>query len=160
MGKWSEQIIATLDNKLSDTKQRDIRFYRVEEFKRNIERVGSFSASCSTCNNEKKNISAIIEKIDEAIDVPGNSRREYDRLISRLAAHMQKSHGFFTPYHFSYLYSFLGIVAGLLLGYLLMKLNPAHGGAMLSAGFVAGLIAGYFSGAAKDRKIRSSKKLM
>ncbi len=160
MEKWSEQTIETLDNKLIDTKQRDIRFYRVEEFKRNIGRVELFSENCSTCTHEKKNISAIVEKIDEAIDVPGNSRREYDRLISRLATHMQKSHGFFTPYHFSYLYSFLGMVSGLLLGYLLMKLFPAHSGAMLSAGFVAGLLAGYFAGAAKDRKIRSSRKLM
>jgi len=160
MNKWSEQKISLLDEKLKNTKQRDIRFYRIEEFKRNIERVGDFSEHCSFCEKEKSNISEIMEKMEEAIHVPGKARREYDRLISRLASHMQKEHGFYTPYHFSYLYSFFGMVAGLLLGYLLMKTIPAHGNALVSAGFVAGLATGYFWGNSKDKKVRSSKKLM
>ena len=160
MEEWSKQIIALLDEKTKNVKQRDIRFYRVEEFKRNIKRVGEFSNSCPYCEKEKLDIAAIVEKMDEAIDVPGKTRREYDRAISRLSGHMQKNHGLFTPYYFTYLFSFFGMVAGILSGYILMRLFPAHDWAMLSAGFVAGLMTGYFWGNAKDKIIRHSKKLM
>lgn len=160
MEEWSKQIISQLDENLEGVKRRDIRFYRVDELKRNIERVGSFSKSCPYCEKEKLNISEITKKINEAIQVPGKSRREYDRLISRLASHMQKAHGFFSPYYFTYLFSFFGMVAGLLAGYLLLRLFPEYNLAMLSAGFVAGLITGYTWGSKRDNKIRSLKKLM
>ena len=160
MEEWSKQTISQLDEKTKNVKQRDIRFYRVEEFKRNIERVGEFSTSCPYCEKEKINIAAIVDKMDVAIEVPGKTRREYDRAISRLSGHMKKNHGFFTPYYFSYLFSFFGMVAGLLVGYILMRFFPDHDWAMLSAGFVAGLFTGYIWGTKKDNKIRHSKMLM
>lgn len=160
MEEWSKQTISQLDEKTKNIKQRDIRFYRVDEFKRNIERVGDFSKNCPYCEKEKISIAAIVGKTNEAIEIPGKTRREYDRAISRLSGHMQKHHGFFAPYYYTYLFSFFGMVAGLLLGYLLMKLFPLHGFAMLSAGFVAGLLTGYFTGNARDKKIRASKKIM
>lgn len=149
-----------LDEKLQGIKQRDLRFFRIEEFKRNIKRVGTFSESCSVCEKEKLNITEIGRKIDEAIKVPGQSRREYDRAISRLSSHMQKVHGFFPPFYYAYLFSFFGMVAGLLLGYLLMKIFPDLSWIMLTTGFVAGLLAGYVWGNKKDAIIRSQKKLM
>lgn len=160
MEGWAEKTIAILDKKTEGTKQRDLRFYRVDELKRNIRRAGDFSTNCSFCKKEKKNIDDMVKKADEAIHVPGQSRRKYDRLIGRLASHMQKEHGFFTPYYFSYLFSFFGMVIGLLAGYFLMKLFPAHDWALLSAGFIAGLATGYFLGTRKDYKIRSAGKLM
>lgn len=160
MEAWSQQTITKLDEKTKNIKRRDIRFYRVEEFKRNIERVGDFSKNCPHCEKEKIVIAAVVEKMDEAIEVPGKNRRKYDRAISRLSGHMQKNHGYFTPYYFTYLFSFFGIIAGILMGYILMLLFPAHDWTMLSAGVVAGLISGYAWGASKDSKIRYSKKLM
>lgn len=160
MEEWSKHTISELNEKTKNIKRRDLRFYRVDEFKRNIERVGEFSGTCPYCDKEKINIAAIVDKMNEAIEIPGKSRREYDRAISRLSGHMQKHHGFYAPYYYTYLFSFFGMVAGLLLGYLLMKLFPAYNYAMLSAGFVAGLITGYFWGGNKDSKIRSSKKIM
>jgi hypothetical protein len=160
MGDWSKQVNLRLDEKLTGLKQRDLRFFRIEEFKRNIERVDRFSKNCPACEKEKLNISGIVAKIDEAIQVPGKSRREYDRIISRLSTHMQKVHGFFPPFYFTYLLSFFGMVAGLLLGYLLMIIFPAWDWMMLTLGFVAGLFAGYIWGNRKDGKIRTYKKLM
>jgi len=160
MEEWSKQTISKLDEKTKNVKQRDYRFFRVEEFKRNIERVGDFSKSCPYCEKEKINIAAIVKKMDEAINVPGKTRREYDRAISRLSGHMQKNHGFFAPYYYTYLFSFFGMVAGILTGYILMRLFPSHDWAILSAGFVAGLITGYAWGNSRDSKIRSSKKIM
>jgi len=160
MEDWSEQVILQLDEKLQGIKQCDLRFFRIEEFKRNIERVGGFSKSCPACEKEKLNIAEISGKINEAIQIPGKSRREYDRIISRLSSHVQKVHGFFPPFYFTYLLSFFGMVAGLLLGYLLMKIFPALNWMMLSSGFVAGLFTGYVWGNRKDAKIRTHKKLM
>lgn len=160
MKEWSLKQIEQLDEKLKDVKQRDLRFFRVEEFKRNIKRVNDFSESCSECKKEKLNINDIVQKIEEAIEVPGKSRREYDRIMGRISAHMQKEHGFYPPFYFSYLFSFFGMVAGILTGYLLMKLFPQIDWVMLISGFVAGLFAGYFYGNRKDKQVREQKKLM
>jgi hypothetical protein len=160
MEDWSKQVILQLDKKLQGIKQRDLRFFRMEEFKRNIERVDDFSKNCPACEKEKLSIAEITEKINEAIQVPGKSRREYDRIISRLSTHMQKVHGFFPPFYFTYLFSFFGMIAGVLFGYLLMKIFPAWNWIMLSSGFVAGLLAGYVWGTRKDAKVRMQKKLM
>ena len=160
MGNWSEEKTTLLDKNLKDTKKRDIRFFRIEEFKRNIKRVEEFSNSCPYCQKQKTDISKAVDQIDKAVNTPGKERRNYDRLISRLARHMEKEHGFYAPYYFTYLYSFFGMVFGLVFGYLLLKLLSQYNWAMLSLGFVVGLIAGYIWGTAKDNKIRSDKMIM
>lgn len=160
MESWGTSVINKLNNNLKNSKKRDINFFRIEEFKRNIKRVDNFSTKCPVCQKHKMHIAETVDKIDEAINVPGSTRRNYDRLISNLSSHMQKVHGYYTPFYFSYLYSFFGMVAGLVLGYLLLKLFPAYGWEMLSLGFILGLIAGYVKGNIKDNKIRSDKKLM
>jgi len=160
MQNWATEIIAKIDSKLEGTRDKDIRFYRIDEFKRNITRVDTFSKSCPFCAQQKIFITEVVDKIDEAIHVPGKNRREYDRLISRLSKHIQKEHGFFAPFYFSYRYSFFGIVVGLIIGYFLIKFNPDYWVEMLSIGFIIGLIPSYFLGSIKDNKIRRTKKLM
>lgn len=160
MENWKDLIIKNIDNKLEGTREKDIRFYRIDEFKRNIARVDSFSKSCPFCQQQKIPVSEITDKIDEAINVPGKSRREFDRLISRLSKHIQKEHGFYAPYYFSYYYSFFGIVIGLIIGFILIKINPTLWVEMLSIGFMIGLIPSYIWGFIKDKKIRSEKRLM
>ncbi|HKI89543.1 MAG TPA: hypothetical protein VKA38_10975 [Draconibacterium sp.] len=160
MENWATKTNQTIDSKLEGIKDKDLRFYRIDELKRNIERVETFSKSCPYCKKRKIDISTTIEKIDEAVNVPGQTRREYDRMIGRLSIHMQKEHGFYTPFHFVYLYSFFGMVAGLLLGYLLLKILPQYDWTMLAVGFSVGLISGYIWGNIKDKKIRSENKLM
>ena len=160
MENWATEIKTDIDLKLKDTKTRDIRFFRIEEFKRNIDRVEEFSRTCPYCTKQKIYIAEATEKIDEAVNTPGKTRRDYDRLISQLARHMQKEHGFYAPFYYTYLYSFFGMVAGMLAGYLLMQILLQYNWALLSLGFVVGLITGYTLGSRKDSKIRSSKKLM
>lgn len=160
MGTWSEEIIQKIDSKLEGARDKEIRFFRIDEFKRNVARVDDFAATCEFCKNAKKSIEETVDTIDEAIDVPGKKRRAYDRLISRLSSHMQKQHKFYTPYYFSYLYAFFGTVGGLLLGYFLMKLVPADDWEMLSIGFAIGVIAAYIPGYYKDKQIRKEKRLM
>lgn len=160
MENWHETIIEKIDTKLGGTSEKEIRFYRIDEFKRNISRINEFSTSCSICQQQKISITEIAENIDKAIHVPGKTRREYDRLISQLSKHIRKEHGFYAPYYFSYLFSFFGITIGLFIGYLLMKIKPELWIEMISIGFIIGLIPSYIWGSIKDKKIRSEKRLM
>lgn len=160
MENWSEQIISSIDTKLTGVREKDLRFFRIEEFKRNIRRTEAFAGKCLYCREQKPTIEKTISFIDNAVQVPGKDRRDYDRLISRLSSHMQNNHGFFAPYYFTYLYSFFGMLGGLVSGYLFMKIFPEQNWMVLSAGFVAGLFAGHFWGSIKDKKIRKEKRLM
>ncbi len=160
MGSWAEEINSKIDLDLEKSREKDIRFFRVEEFKRNIIRVGEFSGSCSICQKIKIDIAETVETIYEAIEVPGSSRREYDSIISRLARHMQKEHGFYAPFYFSYLYSFLGILSGILIGFILYMLIPGYGEALFLGCIMIGIITAYFVGNRKDRQIRTAKKIM
>jgi hypothetical protein len=160
MEDWTTNIVLQVDEKLKDVKQSDLRFFRIDEFKRNVRRSDENSRSCPACNREKINITAVVARIDEAISVPGKSRREYDRLINRMSSHMQKEHGYYTPYHFKYHYSFYGLVAGIAAGLMIMWLAGGQNWAIFSASVSAGLLIGYLRGGAKDQKIRQKKMLM
>jgi len=160
MENWAEEINAKIDVSLEKSREKDLRFFRIDEFKRNITRVDEFSKSCPFCNKHKIDILEVVETINEAVEVPGNKRREYDRLIGRLSQHMQKEHRFYAPYYFSYLYAFIGIVAGLASGYILFKTFPVYGEALFLACVMVGIVAAYILGSLKDGKIRTSKKIM
>jgi hypothetical protein len=160
MENWATQITKTIDTKTEGIRDKEIIFFRIAEFKRNITRIDSFSKSCSACQQQKTHISDAVNKIDDALNYPGRTRRKYDRLISKLSKHMQKEHGFYAPYYFSYTYSAIGIAMGLIIGFILFKIYPELWVEMFSIGFTVGLIPSYILGFAKDKKIRSEKKLM
>lgn len=160
MNSVSEELKAQVDAKLKGVNEKDIRFFRIDEFKRNLVRVDSFSHTCPTCKKELQNIQETVESIDEAINKVGKKRREYDKLISRLSKHMQKEHRFYTPYYYTYLISFFGIVAGTVLGYFLMQLNTELKLELFCVGFALGLLPTYVWGYRKDTKVRQEKRLM
>lgn len=157
---WGSEMIINVEKNLVNAKDKDIRFFRVDEFKRNVKRVDGFSASCGFCNKQKIDIADAVENIAESIDVPGEKRRSYDRLISRLSVHVRKEHGFYPPFYYSYLYSFYGFVAGIFIGYLMFLFIPANPEAMFSTGFASSLLVSYIWGSRKDNKIRFEKRLM
>lgn len=160
MKSWSEEINKKIDSKLEGVNDKDFRFFRIAEFKRNISRIDSFANSCKHCKHEQPHIQDVVESIDQAVNNLGRKRKEYDKLISRMAKHMQNSHGFYTPYYFTYYYSFFGILAGAICGYLLMSLNPDFRLELFCSGIAIGLLPTYITGYIKDKKIRSQKKLM
>uniref|UniRef100_UPI0032168B93 hypothetical protein n=1 Tax=uncultured Draconibacterium sp. TaxID=1573823 RepID=UPI0032168B93 len=160
MESWSEKILTQIDTKLEGANEKDLRFFRIDEFKRNITRVNSFSNTCPQCKTEMQHIAETAADINEAINNVGRKRRDYDRLISRLSKHMQKEHGFYAPYYFTYMYSFLGIIIGAIVGYFLIKINPEFKLELFCTGFAIGLLPTYIAGYIKDKKIRSAKKLM
>lgn len=160
MGNWSDNLKEKIDKQLKETRDKDLRFFRIDEFKRNISRVDDFSNSCPVCKKEQINITEAVNTIDQAVHHISQQRRNYDRLITRLSKHMQKEHGFYAPYYFTYLISFFGIIGGSILGYLLMQINPAIKLELFLIGFSIGLLPTYIWGHLKDKKIRAEKRLM
>lgn len=160
MGKWSDKINQEIDQKLENTREQDLRFFRIDEFKRNIIRVDEFTSSCPDCKRMQIDIAEVVQSVDEAVKVPGQTRREFDRLISRLSKHMQKQHGFYPPFYFSYIYALYGLLGGAAVGYLLWQIIPEHPFEMMGIGISAGLVISYILGNIKDRKIRTNKKIM
>jgi len=160
MGKWAENIITDIDQKLENVREQDLRFFRIEEFKRNVARVDDFAKSCPDCKRMQSDIDDVVQSIDEAVKTPGRKRRAYDRTISRLSKHIQKEHGFYPPYYFSYVYALIGLIGGAVLGYFLFAIKPELKIEMFSIGIAVGLVSTYILGTGKDKKIRSEKKLM
>jgi len=160
MEKWSEKINQEIDQKLEKTREQDLRFFRIEEFKRNISRVDDFHSTCADCKRFQTDISEVVDSIGEAIKTPGRNRRQYDKLISRLSKHIKKEHKFYPPYYFSYVYALIGLIGGAILGLFLFGLKPELKVEMFSIGIATGLVLSYILGSIKDHRIRSEKKLM
>ncbi len=160
MGNWAEEINQKIDKSLETAKDKDIRFFRIDEFKRNIVRVHGFSSKCSFCQKQKIDINEAAKTISEAVQVPGNTRKNYDRLISKLSVHMRKEHGFFPPFYFSYVYAFFGFIGGLASGFLLSLIFPAVKEILFMASFVVFIVGTYIVGSVKDSKIRTAKRIM
>ena len=159
MEKWSDEIINNIRANLEDTNPKDLRFLRIDELIRNIERTGNYLPRCRECLSHKSEIVSLVPIIEEAVKTPGKNRKQLDRLTGTLSRHMMKAHGFYFPYYFSYLYAFVGIIGGLLLG-LLGRIIYPHDEITLISGFAVGLISGYVTGTRKDNRIRKNKKLM
>lgn len=160
MGNWSKELHNKIDEQLTNAREKDLRFFRIDEFKRNIARIDDFSNSCPACKKAQIDVTEAVNTIDQAVNHVGKQRRDYDRLITRLSKHMQKEHGFYAPYYFTYLISFFGIIGGSILGYLLMQLNADIKLELFLIGFAIGLLPTYIYGYLKDKKIRKEKRLM
>lgn len=160
MDKWEKKVLDEMDLSLKGTREKDLRFFRIDELQRNISRIGNFSVSCTGCQKLKSDVENTLVHINEAVNVPGPYRRDLDRLTVRIGRHMMKNHHIYPPWHFNYLYSFYGILAGSLAGLLFVFLFPGEKWEFIAAGFVVGLVAGQLAGGKRDREIRNDNRLM
>ncbi len=158
MGEWSEKINNSIGKNMEESAHRES--FHVDVFKRNISRVEKFSESCSFCDKQRIEIEDMVGKIDEAFEVPGNSRREYDRLAGRLTKHMRKEHGLFKTNWFVRLYTLFGLIAGFLVGFLLSFFLPEFKTTMYVFALSFFIVAGILRGRQKDLKVKLENKLM
>ena len=159
--EWFEKIDETVREKLAGSRDKDIRFFRVEEFLRMAKRADDFAQTCRECSSFKHQIEQATGSIDKAVNHAGRDRRTYDRLIGKLSSHMQKQHQFYPPYHFTYLYSAAGMAGAGIAGFLIsLPFTQIDRWFFIVPAFVVGLIAGNFIGARKDAKVRNSQKLL
>lgn len=161
MESRSEEILRIMEQQLEGTAEEKLRFFRLDELTRNVSRLGAHSPGCEECGLFFPEAEAMASRIGEAVSVPGEERRELDRLIFRLSNHMMKDHGYYPTYHFSFRYSIWGIFLGLAVGYLLERISPlAEWYWLLTGGLMAGLFIGQVMGRIRDRKIREAGKVM
>lgn len=161
MQNWAENVLKEMEQRLSGTREKDMRFFRIDELRRNIKRIDNYTPDCDICRNLKNETEIVLAHVNEAVNVPGSHRRELDRLMARLARHMMKVHSFYPPYYFNYLYTTYGLFAGLVVAMLVFFLFLFKYSELIAAiFFVAGLLIGQILGGKKDRRIRSDQKLM
>ena len=161
MSDWNQKIVTDLRQELQGINEKDMRFFRVEEYLRIVERVDRFSGDCHECRQFKPEIEKHVPIIHHALKSIGKDRRSYDRHLSQLGNHMKKKHGFYPPYHFTYTYSFFFPLVLCVFGFLVSLLFPSISiWFFLVPGFILGLVTAQFYGGSKDAKIRATKKLL
>ena len=159
--EWHNQIEETVRQQLAGSKEKDISFFRVEEFLRMSSRTDEFAGTCRDCASFKHQIEKQVETIGEAVKHPGRTRREYDRLLGKLSGHMQKQHQFYPPFYFTYLLGAVYTVIASAAGFLISLLFPAISlWFFVVPGFILGLLAGQLRGAKKDSIVRKEKRLL
>lgn len=161
VSSWLRDVKLIFQQQIEAIREKDQRFFRLEEFWRNICRVDQFASNCPECNRFKPVIREQITELHAAISSPGKARRRYDTLTTELNKHMREVHHFFPPYYFTYRYSFFGMLGGAIPGFiidLLVKPNAPY--VTTIALLVLGLIIGQVKGGKEDSKIRIEKRLL
>lgn len=161
MNNWYDKIENQISDQLKGTREKDLRFFRIEEYLRMAKRVEAFASSCRACNSFKYEIEKTAGTVGKAVTSPGRSRKMYDHLLGKLSKHMQKQHGFYPPFYFTYLLSVLyALIASLSAFVLRFLFSETDKWLFIIPAFILGLVSGNLRGAKKDSKIRSSKKLL
>jgi len=161
MSDWYNQYEKNIFSSLKDEKNRDIRFFRIEEMLRMAERTDKYAPSCKKCQSFKNRLNEISMSIKKAVRYPGKERKELDLLQSEMSAHMKKIHGFYPPYYFSYLYSAIGILIFMIIAVIVYLIFPSFSiWNILSISFAAGVITGQITGNKKDNRIKKEGKIL
>lgn len=160
MEKRSDRIITEIEQQLKGCREKDLRFFRIDEYIRNIRRLGEFEAACPACRGLLHETEQSLFDLRTAIESPGKKRASLDRLMVKLSGHMSKAHGYFPPYYYRYIHSAIGLAAGTLSGVLMVLAIAGHPWEFVMAGSLVGIIAGQITGGRKDSVIRSEKRLM
>ncbi len=158
---WYPEFEKSLVQELKGTKERDLKFFRIEEFLRMAERVDAFSPSCRECATFKLDSEKQKDSIARAVHTPGRERREFDRLQSKMGVHMRKKHGFYPPYYFTYLHSATWTAGLMLAAYLLSQvIRTVEVWVFLTPAFAIGVITGQIVGGRKDRRVREENRIL
>ena len=159
MGSWYTGYETDVVQQLKGTRDRDLRFFRIEEYLRMAERADKFAGSCRECDSFRFQMEKQKGTLAKAVQEPGRERRELDRLQSKMSDHMKRQHGFYPPYYFTYLHSFIWTVLLMCLAFIASLFFPdADSWYFLAPAFAAGVLSGQITGSRKDRKIRADKK--
>ncbi|MFV0553883.1 MAG: hypothetical protein ACK5LR_04180 [Mangrovibacterium sp.] len=153
--KFEEQAL----EQIKDCKGSDLRFFRIEEYLRNAERIDLLAEECPSCANIRKQMEAEVGNLKEAVEQPGKSRKKLDEIQDQLVNHLRKSHGYYPPMYHTYMQSIYWLMGFMLAAFIIVKLfatfNPI---AIYSPAFVIGVVIGQVRGSKKDREIQKTGK--
>lgn len=161
MENWYPEFEKSLVSQLQQAKAGDLRFFRMEEFFRNAERVDSMALSCHQCDAFRHELEQMKNEVGKAVMVPGPERRRLDDLQSRMNDHLRKAHGFYAPYYHTYMQTIYWTLSLMAVAFTLSYLFPDVDKAIFySPAFAVGVITGQVIGGKRDRKIRESNKIL
>jgi len=161
MSDWYHKYEEKVFNLLKNEKNRDIRFFRIEEMLRMAERADKYSLTCKECLSLKNRLDQGEASLKKAVQYPGEERKKLDNLQTEMASHMKKIHGFYPPYYFSYLYSTIGILLFMVIAFIFYLFFPSFSlWNILSVAFSAGVIIGQITGHKKDNHIKREGKML
>ncbi len=160
MENRSVKIVTEIEQQLKGCREKDLRFFRIDEYIRNLRRLSEFEETCEVCRGLLEESEASLGYIRKAIDSPGRNRAALDRLLVKISRHMTRQHLYFPPYYHKYLYSALGLAAGSVVGVFIVLAIPENPWEFVMAGALVGVIAGQFSGGRKDQMVRSEHRIM
>lgn len=161
MENWYPEFEKSLVEQLQQAKAGDLRFFRMEEYFRNAERIDNQAGTCRQCKALRHDMDRSKEEVGKAVSHPGPERRRLDDLQSRINDHLRKSHGFYPPYYHTYMQSIYWTVSLMAIAFILTFIFPALDKAIFySPAFALGVVTGQIIGGKRDRKIRETNKIL
>ncbi len=161
MENWYAEFEKQLVAQLKGSEVRDLRFFRIEEYLRNAQRVDEHAGKCRECYSLRQEMDSQRDSVATAVKHPGKERRALDKLQSKTNDHMRKVHGFYPTNYHTYLQSVYWTVGLMALAFLLTFAFPELEKAIFySPAFAVGVIVGQVIGGKKDRKVRETEKVL
>jgi len=153
-----------MNEQVEGIREQEIRFLRIEEFNRVIQKTYQYSEKCQECKKFREEIETIVPDIRKVLLHPGKKRKKYDDLLDRLAKHLRNEHGIFPPLYFAYTYTAIGMGIGFIAGMIAetlrwLVLNRISWELWVGA-IIIGLLIGHIKGMNKDTNIRRSGKTL
>ncbi len=90
MENRSVKIVTEIEQQLKGCREKDLRFFRIDEYIRNLRRLSEFEETCEVCRGLLEESEASLGYIRKAIDSPGRNRAALDRLLVKISRHMTR----------------------------------------------------------------------
>lgn len=154
---WSQGIKRTINKQKENIYKRDFKFFKIDRLEKIAERIDEYSDNCEECENLKKEVEHISNKLSEYINGSLQERSEYEKRSEIIVKHLKDKHGLISPGYYSAVYSLAGFSAGISvftgIAYLI---NPVFWKFGLLIGFTLGIIAGRIYGNKKDKQKKNA----
>ncbi|MFV0365025.1 MAG: hypothetical protein ACK5JS_00765 [Mangrovibacterium sp.] len=159
MNNWYPDFESRVLEQIKDSKGSDLRFFRIEEYLRNAERIDIMADDCPSCAKLREKMEQQAPNIKQAIDEPGAHRRALDDIQAELNQHLKKAHGFYPPMYHTYMQSIYWLLGFMFAALLAVKIFPRVPSiAFYSPAFVIGVVIGQIKGGKMDRLITKNNK--
>lgn len=158
---WSTGVKRNIESKREKIYKRDFKFFKIDRLIRIADRIDEFSNTCKDCENYKKEIEQITEKLPEYINGYPRQRSEYEKRSEVLVKHLKEKHNLVQAEYYSAVYSLAGLSGGLILaGGIFYLIHPGFFKIGILSGFTLGIIIGRILGKRKDRQIKKDKLIL
>ncbi len=137
---------------------RDYRFYQIEKLKK-IAQLIEQQNSCAVCKDLRLELEQIVDEMNRLINQSGTNRSEYENRVEALVQHLNKQHGVYRMYHFTYRYSTYAVLIAIAIGLLLsFAIYQQFEGMLFLVSIALGILVGNILGAKKDNICRNEKR--